>query len=65
VADRHDVLPTFDEIFVAFGRTGGLFACAGEGVIPDIVILSKALTGRTLPLSAASPPSSRARTATT
>ncbi len=51
LADRHELLLIFDEIFTGFGRTGTMFSC-DTGVVPDIVTLSKALTGGTLPLAA-------------
>jgi len=48
---RHDVLFVADEIMTGFGRTGTMFACEQAGIAPDLLCLSKGITGGYLPLS--------------
>lgn len=41
-----------DEVMTGFGRTGKMFACQNEKVVPDFLCLAKGLTGGTMPLAA-------------
>jgi len=51
VCRREQVLYIADEIQAGLGRTGKMFACDWEGVIPDMYILGKALGGGVIPIS--------------
>jgi adenosylmethionine---8-amino-7-oxononanoate aminotransferase len=50
--DAHDVHLILDEVMTGFGRTGQMFACQHEEVVPDFLCLAKGLTGGTMPLAA-------------
>lgn len=50
---KHNVLMILDEVQTGFGRTGKLMAYDWEGIKPDIISVGKALSGGTMPVSAA------------
>jgi adenosylmethionine-8-amino-7-oxononanoate aminotransferase len=50
--DAHGVLLIADEVMTGFGRTGIMFACEREHVMPDILCLAKGLSGGYLPIAA-------------
>ncbi len=51
LSDQHDLLLMFDEIQVGLGRTGKMFCFEHDNVVPDGVILGKAISGGLVPLS--------------
>ena len=58
ICARHQVLFIADEVMTGWGRTGTFLACEQAGVVPDILCLSKGLTGGAVPLAVtlATPP---------
>lgn len=50
--DQNDVHLILDEVMTGFGRTGTLFACQKEEVVPDFLCLAKGLTGGLMPMAA-------------
>jgi adenosylmethionine-8-amino-7-oxononanoate aminotransferase len=52
LASEYDVLLIADEVATGFGRTGTMFACERENVVPDLMCLGKGITAGYLPLAA-------------
>jgi adenosylmethionine-8-amino-7-oxononanoate aminotransferase len=49
---QYDILMIADEVAVGFGKTGRMFACDHEGILPDMMALAKGISGGYLPLAA-------------
>jgi adenosylmethionine-8-amino-7-oxononanoate aminotransferase len=52
LCSRYDILLIADEVAVGFGRTGTMFACEQESVVPDLLCVAKGITGGYLPIAA-------------
>jgi adenosylmethionine-8-amino-7-oxononanoate aminotransferase len=51
LCDRYGLLMITDEVATGFGRTGRMFACQHEAVVPDIMVLSKGIAAGYLPIA--------------
>ncbi len=51
VCARHGVLFIADEVMTGWGRTGTLLACEQADIVPDVLCLSKGITGGSVPLA--------------
>lgn len=52
LCEKRGIHLILDEVMTGFGRTGTMFACEREGVVPDFLCLAKGLTGGYMPLAA-------------
>ncbi len=52
LCSQYNILMIADEVATGFGRTGTMFACEQEGVVPDLMCIAKGISGGYLPLAA-------------